>query len=105
MSALNGFHLDPPDWNDNPPSQANIDDAVTEVFEDEDYLGEVLAESPAIAGYAAHLLKTSSAFRTAVLVHAKERIERRAQELADREAQDARDDEDDHRAALAHDEE
>ena len=91
MSGLTGFDAwltsppEGPKWNE--PKDEHEDKAMEEIAEDLDGLAECLTESAWIAEHASFLFASSESFRAEVLSAKKDWIERRAQEIADNEAE------------------
>ena len=91
MSGLTGFDAwltsppEGPKWHE--PTDEHEARAMEEIAADLGGLRELLEESPWIAEHAAFLFASSESFRAEVLSAKKEWIERRAQEIADAEAE------------------
>jgi len=91
MSGLDGFDAwltsppEGPKWHE--PSSQHESAAMEELADDMDGLAEILADSAWIAEHAAFLFASSESFRAEVLSAKKDWIERRAQEIADAEAE------------------
>lgn len=91
MSGLAGFDAwltsppEGPKWHE--PKDEHESAAMEELADDMDGLAEILADSPWIAEHAAFLFASSESFRAEVLSAKKDWIERRAQEIADAEAE------------------
>ena len=90
MSGLAGFDAwltsppEGPKWNE--PTDEHEAAAMEEIAEDLDGLAEILADSAWLAEHASFLFASSDSFRAEVLSAKKDWIERRAQEIADAEA-------------------
>ena len=91
MSGLTAFDAwltsppEGPDWHE--PTDEHEARAMEEIAADLDGLRELLEESPWIAEHASFLFASSESFRAEVLSAKKDWIERRAQEIADAEAE------------------
>lgn len=91
MSSLAGFDAwltsppEGPDWHE--PTDEHEAAAMEEIAEDLDGLAEILADSAWLAEHASFLFASSESFRAEVLSAKKDWIERRAQEIADAEAE------------------
>ena len=91
MSSLSGFDAwltsppEGPKWHE--PSDQHESAAMDEIAEDLDGLAEILADSAWLAEHASFLFASSESFRAEVLSAKKDWIERRAQEIADAEAE------------------
>ena len=90
MSGLTGFDAwltsppEGPKWHE--PTDEHEAAAMEELADDMDGLAEILADSAWIAEHASFLFASSESFRAEVLSAKKDWIERRAQEIADAEA-------------------
>lgn len=73
-----------PKWHE--PTDEHEAAAMEEIAEDIDGLAEILADSAWLAEHASFLFASSESFRAEVLSAKKDWIERRAQEIADAEA-------------------
>jgi len=91
MSSLAGFDAwltsppEGPKWHE--PTDEHEARAMDEIAADMDGLRDLLEASPWIAEHAAFLFASSESFRAEVLSAKKDWIERRAQEIADAEAE------------------
>ena len=91
MSGLAGFDAwltsppEGPDWHE--PTDEHEARAMDEIAADMDGLQDLLEASPWLAEHAAFLFASSESFRAEVLSAKKDWIERRAQEIADNEAE------------------
>ena len=90
MSGLAGFDAwltsppEGPKWHE--PEDEHESAAMEELADDMDCLAEILADSAWLAEHASFLFASSESFRAEVLSAKKDWIERRAQEIADAEA-------------------
>ena len=91
MSGLTGFDAwltsppEGPKWHE--PKDEHESAAMEELADDMDCLAEILADSAWLAEHASFLFASSESFRAEVLSAKKDWIERRAQEIADAEAE------------------
>lgn len=91
MSSLAGFDAwltsppEGPKWHE--PKDEHESAAMEELADDMDGLAEILADSAWIAEHAAFLFASSESFRAEVLSAKKEWVAKRAQEIADAEAE------------------
>jgi len=88
LTAFDAWLTSPPegpDWHE--PTDEHEARAMEELADDMDCLAEILADSAWIAEHAAFLFASSESFRAEVLSAKKDWIERRAQEIADSEAE------------------
>lgn len=88
LTAFDAWLTSPPegpDWHE--PTDEHEARAMEELADDMDCLAEILADSAWIAEHASFLFASSASFRAEVLSAKKEWIERRAQEIADSEAE------------------
>ena len=90
MSGLTGFDAwltsppEGPKWHE--PTDEHEAAAMEELSDDMDGLAEILSDSAWLAEHAAFLFASSDSFRAEVLSARKEWIAKRAQEIADAEA-------------------
>ena len=91
MSGLTAFDAwltsppEGPDWHE--PTDEHEAAAMEEIAEDLKGIAEILADSAWLAEHASFLFASSEYFRAEVLSAKKDWIERRAQEIADNEAE------------------